>query len=341
MKWTYYKYRAKFNILKKDIKDKFPLPFLKKVSLWKRGFLAEKYVLYQFDKNNYKDYLSDYHTSMARWINEPFNELLTNKLIFSECVGKYIKVPKTYGIFVNGKFTPNEANSLDDIIDNNDNFVVKVVTGGGGKGVYIVKKQNRDQFVLNNTTNYNREGLFQFFKTLNNYILTAFIEPGEFSKSLNATSVNTMRVITLMDPITNEAFIARASQRIGVEASAPQDNFTKGGLSADINLETGRLSDCTRHPKSKEHKRYSSHPDTGVEIEGVIVPNWSNIKTQLLYAANNLPMLKVIGWDLVISNDGLVAIEGNHHPDPDVLQGHRPLLTDERIKAFYKHHKIV
>ena len=25
-----------------------------------------------------------------------------------------------------------------------------------------------------------------------------------------------------------------------------------------------------------------------------------------------------------INDKGLVAIEGNHHPDPDVLQGHEP-----------------
>ncbi|EDP71459.1 putative hexapeptide transferase family protein [Flavobacteriales bacterium ALC-1] len=341
MKQTYYKYRAKLNIIKKDLRDKFPISFFKKMGLWRKGFLAEKHVLYQLDKNNYKDYLSDYHTSMARWINEPFNEILTNKLIFSECVGKYIKVPETYGIFVNGKFSFNSGKTLEELVEQLNIFVVKVVSGGGGKGVYIIKKKSDNQFVLNNTTTYNKVELFEFFTTLNNYIFTEFIEPSEFSKSLNETSVNTMRIITLIDPKTNKAFIARAVQRIGVAASAPQDNFTKGGLSAAIDLMTGQLSDCTRHPKTKEHKRYTHHPDTNIKIEGVIIPNWKSIEAQIIEAANNLPTLKVIGWDFVISNKGLVAIEGNHHPDPDVLQGHEPLLTDERIKAFYKFHNII
>lgn len=341
MKQAYYKYRAKLNIIKKDLKDKFPISFFKKMDLWRKGFLAEKYTLYQLDKNNYKDYLSDYHTSMARWINEPFNEILTNKLIFSECVGKYIKVPETYGIFVSGQFSSNSEKTLEALVDQLTVFVVKVVSGGGGKGVYIIKKENDNQFVLNNTTAYNKVELFQFFTTLNNYIFTEFIEPSDFSKSLNESSVNTMRIITLLDPKTNKAFIARAVQRIGVAASAPQDNFTKGGLSAAINLETGQLSDCTRHPKTKEHNRYTHHPDTKIKIEGVTIPDWKSITMQIEDAANSLPMLKVIGWDFVISNKGLVAIEGNHHPDPDVLQGHEPLLTDERIKAFYKFHKII
>jgi len=341
MKYTYYKYRTKLNIIKKDLRDKFPISFFKKVGLWRKGFLAEKYTLYQFDKHNYKNYLSDYHNSMARWINEPFNEMLTNKLIFSECVGKYIKVPETYGIFVSGQFSSNSDKTLETLLSEFNIFVVKTVSGGGGKGVYIIKKENGDRFLINKTTTYNTRELLEFFTTLNNYIFTEFIEPSDFSKSLNATSVNTMRIVTLIDPITNKAFIARAVQRIGVAASAPQDNFTKGGLSAAIDLETGQLSDCTRHPKTKEHKRYSHHPDTNIKIEGITIPDWKSIATQIVNAANSLPMLKVIGWDFVISNNGLVAIEGNHHPDPDVLQGHEPLLTDERINTFYKFHKII
>lgn len=341
MKSTYYKYKAKYNIVKKDLNDRFPLALYKKLRLWQKGFLAEKYVLYQFDKHDYKEYLSDYNTSMARWINEPFNDILTNKYIFSECVGKHIRVPETYGIFVNGQFSSATQKSLDDLIKIHEAFVVKVVSGGGGKGVFIVKKDNEASFVLNNKTRYTLAELLGFFKTLNNYIVTEYIEPGDFSKSLNATSVNTMRILTLIDPKTNEAFMARAVQRIGVAASAPQDNFTKGGLSANIDLETGQLSDCTTHPKTKAHIRYMHHPDTNIKIEGLVVPNWKLIKAQILHAANQLPMLKVIGWDFVISNDGLVAIEGNHHPDPDVLQGHEPLLNDARIKAFYKHYNII
>ncbi|MFC0604075.1 sugar-transfer associated ATP-grasp domain-containing protein [Winogradskyella pulchriflava] len=341
MKFTYYKYRAKLNIVKKDLRDKFPLSFFKKLSLWKKGFLAEKYVLYQLDKHNYKDYLSDYNTSMARWINEPFNEILTNKFIFSQCVGKYIKVPETYGIFINGHFSSHSNKTLDDLMDAMTMFVVKIVSGGGGKGVYIIQKENDNQYILNNKTRYSHKELHQLFKTLNNYIFTEYIEPGDFSKSLNQASVNTMRVVTMIDPKTNKAFIARAVQRIGVEASAPQDNFTKGGLSAAIDLDTGTLSDCTTHPKTKKHIRYTHHPDTNIKIEGVTIPNWQSIREQIINAANNLPMLKIIGWDFVIAKEGLVAIEGNHHPDPDVLQGHEPLLIDERIKAFYNYYKII
>ena len=150
-----------------------------------------------------------------------------------------------------------------------------------------------------------------------------------------------MRIITLIDPKTNKPFIARAVQRIGVKSSAPMDNFTKGGLSASIDLQTGVIGDATSHPNNLTHVRHSSHPDTGFKFEGLVIPKWKDIKSEVLDGAGKLPMLKCVGWDFLLSDKGLVAIEGNHHPDPDVLQGHEPLLTDERIKAFYKFHKII
>lgn len=341
MKHTYYKYRLWLNIIKKDLKDKFPISIFLKISLWKKGFLAEKYTLYQLDKNNYKDYLSDHHTSMARYINEPFNDILTNKLIFGEIVGQFIKVPKTYGWIFNGVFFNKTNLLLIDILSSFDTFVVKAVTGGGGKGVFIISKKKDNLFIVNNTLEFSTQKLTEFISSLDNYILTEFIKPSEFVKSLNHGTINTMRIITMLDPKTNRPFIARAVQRIGVNSSAPMDNFTKGGLSASIDLNSGKLGDATCHPKTKNHIRYSSHPNTNINFEGKIIPKWKEIKQEILKGASNLPMLKCVGWDFLLSDKGLVAIEGNHHPDPDVLQGHGPILTDKRIKAFYKHYNII
>lgn len=341
MKNLYYSIRTYQNIIKKDLDQKFHIPLSKKFKLWKNGFLAEKYVLYQLDQNDSNLYLSDYHASMARWINEPFNELLTNKLIFSEYVGQFVKVPKIFGIFVEGIYYPKTGEPLLIHIKATKAFVVKDVNGGGGKGVFIVKSLANGDYSVNNTIIYKENDLLAFFRSLNNYILTEYIYPGDFSKSLNQDSVNTMRIVTLINPQTKKAFIAAAAQRIGVKASAPQDNFTKGALSALINLDTGELSEATGHPKSSKHQKYKYHPDTNRKIQGVKIPDWENLKNIILSAANDLPMLKCVGWDFLISQEGLVAIEGNHHPDPDVLQAHEPLLINPDIRDFYQYYKIL
>lgn len=341
MKQQYYKIRTYINIVRKDLRDKFPISIFRKIGLWRKGFLAEKYTLYQFDKNDYRNYFSDYHASMARTINEPFNDLLTNKLVFSEVVGKVLKVPETFGWIFNGIYYDKNESALEDLLNTNDRLVIKAVNGGGGKDVFIVEKELENVFIINNKKKVTKEDVLHFTATLNNFIVTEFITPGEFSKSLNESTVNTMRIITLLEPETNKPFIARAVQRIGVKSSAPMDNFTKGGLSASIDLETGVLSDATSHPKSAKHVRYGTHPENGVQFEGKVVPNWDSIKEEILAAVAKLPMLKCVGWDFILSDKGLVAIEGNHHPDPDVLQAHTPLLTEKRIKDFYEYYKII
>lgn len=339
MKKRYYQLSTFIRIIKKDIGGYYKTSFFKRIKMWSKGFLSEKQTLYQFDKNDYRLYLSDYHTSMARWINEPFNDILTNKLIFEEIVGGYFNVPETFGWIFNGNYFGKTYGTIEKLMKNEERFVMKAVTGGGGKNVYVVQHKE-EKIILNQKQELSKAAFLEFVNSLNNFIICKYIEPGKFSKSLS-NCLNTLRVLTLFDDKENKAFIARAVHRIGVANSFPMDNFTKGGLSANINLETGALSDATSHPNNENHIRYSVHPETNSQIEGAVIPNWDLIKSEIEEVASKLPMLKVVGWDIMLSDDGIYAIEGNHHPDPDVLQAHGPLLADERIRRFYKQHKIV
>ena len=106
-------------------------------------------------------------------------------------------------------------------------------------------------------------------------------------------------------------------------------------------METGVLGPAVSHPKSMTLDWHECHPDTQAPLAGRQIPGWDRIRQDILRLASQLPFLKVVGWDLLLADDGLVAIEGNHHPDPDVLQCHGPLLTDERVRRFYQHYGIL
>ena len=217
--------------------------------------------------------------------------------------------------------------------------MIKSVIGGGGKGVYVIEK--KDSFIFINGHKMQNKKFESFFSNLDNSIVTEFINPGKFSKSLNKDSINTMRVLTLINPKNNKPFIAAAAQRIGVKSSIPMDNFTKGGLSCLIDLDSGKLSDATSHPKNIKHIRFQVHPDSKCNFSSMSIPNWNKLKSEIINLSSNLPMLKCVGWDFLLTDDGLVALEGNHHPDPDVLQGHKSLLSEKNVVEFYKYHKII
>src|SRR5699024_4574574 len=156
-----------------------------------------------------------------------------------------------------------------------------------------------------------------------------YIEQGEFGNSLNNTSLNTIRILTLQDIETNEPFIPIAVQRIGNKKSSPTDNWSRGGFSASIDLDTGELGKAVSHPdSSKELNWYKYHPDNNNIIQGKKIPQWDYIKNKILLAASQTPFFPYIGWDVVITDNGFIVIEGNSMSDVDLLQIHEPLLSN-------------
>lgn len=339
MKNTFYKVKHYIELFKRNKKIPVKLSPIKKFYYLYRGFLSEKYYLYELYKNDYRHYLSDFHIAQARWINDPYSELLSNKYLFYKIFNDKIQTPKLYGIIINGKYIADGL-TFSELIKL-DKFILKPILGGGGQGIVWIQKNN-DNFLINQNQIISAEELEKkLFYSLNNYLVCEQIKPSSFSLSLYPNSINTIRILTLQDITTGNYFIAAAAQRIGVKTSAPQDNFSRGGLSANINVETGELSDATTHPFKSKHIRYDVHPETQHPIKGQTIPNWKNITFELISFLKKYPFFKAVGWDILLTDNGFCIIEGNHHADPDVLQCHKALLIDNRIKNFYKYHKII
>ncbi|MGB7329057.1 MAG: sugar-transfer associated ATP-grasp domain-containing protein [Rubripirellula sp.] len=336
--------RARVNVVRRDIGKRFPIPIHKKLACWRKGFLAEKSTLYNFDRYGSKDFLSDYHADIARRINAPFTDVLTNKYIFHEVAQGIIDNPQVFGLIISGTFHCRDARKLlrpyrlTELLAEHQTLIMKPVTGGGGKGVWRVDK--KESIVSLNGEEITTEQLESRVGELNNYLVSEFVEQSDFSRSLNPSTTNTIRAVTLWDFKEKKPFVARAVQRVGVAKSAPFDNFTRGGLSCLID-ESGRLSAGASHPHTRVLQWHDVHPDSGCRFADQVIPNWPQIHDELLVAAGSFPFLPVIGWDLMLAKRGAVAIEGNHHPDPDVLQCHGPLLNDDRVKSFYSRFRIL
>jgi len=345
LKKIYYLARDYFAICKKDFNANFPLPFLKRLYLIYRGFLSEKYALYDFEINDYKDYLSDIQSANARWINNPYIEILSNKFLFERVVGQFIKVPKTFALINQGFIlfvdSADKINQYQDIFQLllDTSIILKPVTGGGGAGV--IQLENREGQIYIDDFPVTSDKLIDTINELDGYVVSERLNQGSFPLSLNNQTINCMRVVTIYDNESNEAFIIGAAQRIGVKKSYPFDNFTRGGLSSNIDLDSGILSSATSHPTAAKAIWYDSHPETDVMIKGRVINEWLDIKHEVLTAANKMPYLKCIGWDILLTDSGIYAIEGNHHPDPDVLQCHQGILKNERVRKFYKEQNIV
>nr|WP_303647805.1 sugar-transfer associated ATP-grasp domain-containing protein [Haloarchaeobius amylolyticus] len=220
------------------------------------------------------------------------------------------------------------------------NLVLKWTNGGGGNNVLLC--QRMDDGVRIDGETVTREAFERRVDALSDYLVTELVGMDTYAYHLYPDSPNTIRALSMYDAQAGEPFLATAVHRIGTDASAPVDNWSAGGLSASIDLDTGELSPAARAPKFGWEGRREVHPDTEEQIAGVTVPGWDDIREELLAMADELSYVPYIAWDIVVDAPGEFAvIEANNYTDVDLLQVHEPLLTDERVRRFYETHDVL
>ena len=127
------------------------------------------------------------------------------------------------------------------------------------------------------------------------------------------TSVNTIRIATLLGD--KKQGIVYAFLRIGM--GKVMDNVDCGGMAARVDLESGKLLTVGA---DKAGNVYRTHPITGTPIIGFTVPYFEEAKAMCLQAAQKVPQMRFVAWDVAVTENGPVFIEGNSFPSHAVPQ---------------------
>ena len=131
--------------------------------------------------------------------------------------------------------------------------------------------------------------------------------------SLCPTSVNTCRIATLRGD--KQQGIVYAFLRIG--NGRVMDNVDCGGMAARIDLETGKLLTVGA---DKQGNTYIKHPMTNTSLIGFTIPFWNDAKAMCLQAAEKVPHMRYVAWDVAITEKGPTFIEGNSFPSHAIPQ---------------------
>jgi hypothetical protein len=319
-----------------------------------RGFLSSADRLYDFGRHGYGAYLSDlarqrtWRINALRLPHAAYEALLDNKLLFAAAVPPPLRAPEVLA-WVHGsrwvatgeRWRGRERASVAELCAAAGGaFVLKPIDGAGGRDVHVVAAHGGE--LLIDGAPVVEERAERLLRAAKDAIACEHIVQGAFAAELFPDSVNTLRILTMLDPRDGEPFVAIAVQRIGTRRSAPTDNWRRGGLSAGIDLATGELGPAAAKPAGGARCGWlERHPESGAAIAGRRVPGWEGIRADVVAAARALPFLPYVGWDLALTEAGPVAIEGNSSTDVDLLQIHRPLLLDPRVRAFFADHGIV
>ena len=344
--------------VKKLADDEIAFPMSDEQKKWalSRGFYPGRIELYGLNEDNYRNYLPDFGYFMIHPINHHFriwvNDKLTLKYVLNSN-GCADTMPR-YFLYVenNGNYT-YLMDAPEDIAQDKDfvfNLLVREGTlaakpnsgTSGGRG--FMKLEYRDGQIYENNKPIDRASFDAAVEQMRNYIVTEYAYQHEALSEIWPSSECTLRVIMFKQPpatpFTKSKWKCSVSYaRFGTKISGGASNLSSGGIGIGFDFETGKYNDfAIRYRKfcaDGQWKCYE-HPDTHVVWKGAGLPNWTAVKEKILHVCDHIGSLDYLGFDVIITPDGLKFCEINTHPASDyeqVMCG--PILKKDGAKEFF------
>ncbi|WP_179345207.1 sugar-transfer associated ATP-grasp domain-containing protein [Winogradskyella ursingii] len=177
-------------------------------------------------------------------------------------------------------------------------IIKPTLESGKGKMVEIFEINN-NQTTLDGLSTLE---LFKLYKK--NFIVQEFVEQSKILKSLNPSSLNTLRIMTYLRE--DDVHILSSAVRIG-EPGSKTDNFSGGGIFCGVN-ESGKL-------KAKAHTKSGDIIEktvSGIFFGEQKIPNYDLVVKMVKSLHVKVPYFRIVSWDIGIDSDDLpIFIEYN------------------------------
>ena len=128
--------------------------------------------------------------------------------------------------------------------------------------------------------------------------------------NFNHSSVNTIRFMTTLYPDRTVKIIA-TFMKIGRSGRCVDNAGNGGNVDVCIDLESGEIKNAIQFDGWRKYKDIEKHPDSGCQLNGIIIENWQSIKEEVKKIQQSFPYCKAAGWDIAITDVGPVVIEVN------------------------------
>jgi len=320
------------------------VPLAKCLWAWRHGFLSRAVVEFGLNRSNVHRYLPDASYYPAHPYNGMFSHLIDNKLTLYFTLGAFCEYLPVYYLLLyrneiiwldraHHAISQDQTDTILHLCREKGKLAIKPLASTYGMGFHVIAFDG-ESYRLDGKP-IGEEQLRDLCRRLNNYLITEFVQQHSYADRLFPHTTNTIRILTVRDYGAHECFIARAVHRIGRPATIPVDNWSQGGLTCSINIDSGKLGPGATFPRDGSLVWYECHPDTHARIAGTVVSHWSTAGSAVLKIANTLAMVPYMGWDIVVTAESFKILEINSLPGTDTLQLHGPLLDDERLRRFY------
>ena len=121
---------------------------------------------------------------------------------------------------------------------------------------------------------------------------------------LHPSSVNTLRVHTIC--FDGRVTVFHPYVRVG-RGNSIVDNAGSGGVFTSLNPLNGEILTAM----DERGHQFTKHPDNNFPLVGFKIPMWKEANEFAIQLAKQLDDVHYAGWDLALTSDGWVIVEGN------------------------------
>ena len=178
------------------------------------------------------------------------------------------------------------------------------------------------------------EALFEYLKANDIYTIEDVIVNHPDVRKLYDNAVNSMRIITLLDD-NKDVHILYIVQKIGLNGSVIDNNC----MFSPVDPETGKIKYPAHAGDTPLGIIYEKHPNTGITIQGYQLPYVKEAIEMVKKAALVVPQIRYVGWDVAVTPNGPIIIEGNTYCAHDFWQ--LPPHTPDKIGMIPTLQKLV
>lgn len=255
-------------------------------------------------------------TYLTRGRNNALVVKYNDRTYFDE-LGDKIKFNTRFAEFLHRDWvavTGDNKKQVTDFLTRHPTFMAKPSQGSCGWGIEKLNTSDFESIDALYSQLAQKAPLLELEEVIEQHPAVSAIYPG---------SINTVRMVTIRGK-SGKVYLVTAMFRIGNGKFV--DNFNSGGMVAPMNPETGTVID---RALDKQKNLYENHPATGTPIRGFTFPDWDKARALVEQAAQIIPEMGYVGWDVCFTPNGPCLVEGNQFPGHDIYQ--LPVHTPDKI----------
>ena len=271
----------------------------------------QEFEFYLLNDNQRKTYLTRGKNDaiVKKYNQKEFWYKFDDKTVFNEIFKDYIK-RKSIDLRNCSKI------EFENFMTGIEYVIAKPIDGDGGKGIEIFEAFEPN---LYNKLVINKQ-----------YLVEEVVKQHKKLAELYDKSVNTLRIFTFLKD--NKTYILQSILKIG--NGGVIDNFSSGGMYTFLDDNGIVIVPAI----DQQDNIYEKHPISNKKIIGFEVPMFKEAIEMVKEAAKVVPEVAYIGWDVAITDNGPVIIEGNCYPGVFQI---KPSFKEDKLGILPKYESIM